>query len=204
MKVIGITGGIGSGKSTICKIFSLLGVSVYEADLRAKKLMLEDLTLVSLIKSAFGEQSYSGGMLNRDFLAKKVFSDKEELDRINRLVHPAVAKDFDRWKKTQSGAYVLKEAAAMIESGSYQSLDHLINVHASEKVRMARVKARDSFRSEEEILKIMEKQVDERVRIELSDFSISNNGAEMVIPQVLKLHDYFSGATSYSGLLKVL
>lgn len=188
MKKVGITGGIGSGKSTVCEIFKTLNIPVYQADDRAKFLMQNDSDLVSKIKTTFGDESFVDGQLNRTYLAKEVFGHQDQTTKINAIVHPAVGRDFEAWVEKQNSAYVIKEAALMIESGSYKHLDFLINVSAPLNVRISRVLKRDPQRSPEEINGIIEKQVKEDQREELADITIYNNGQSLLIPQVLKIH----------------
>lgn len=188
MKIVGITGGIGSGKSTVCRIFETLGIPIYRADDRAKYLMQNDADLVQKIKTTFGEEAYINGQLNRPFLAKTIFSDSNKTAKINALVHPVVGNDFNHWQREQQAPYVLKEAALMIESGSYKQLDFLINVFASIETRIQRVQKRDPQRSLEEIHGIIDKQVSEEQRTALSDFRIDNDGSSLIIPQVLAIH----------------
>jgi len=188
MKIVGITGGIGSGKSTVCGIFETLGIPIYQADDRAKYLMQNDADLVQKIKTTFGEEAYINGQLNRPFLAKTIFSDSNKTAKINALVHPVVGNDFNHWQREQPAPYVLKEAALMIESGSFKQLDFLINVFASIETRIQRVQKRDPQRSLEEIHGIIDKQVSEEQRTALSDFRIDNDGSSLIIPQVLAIH----------------
>ncbi|MEO9965077.1 MAG: dephospho-CoA kinase [Reichenbachiella sp.] len=189
MKTVGITGGIGSGKTTVCEIFKILGIPVYQADDRAKFLMQNDPNLVSQITAAFGAESYIESQLNRPYLAKMVFSDPNQTAKINALVHPAVSKDFQSWVSVQRAPYVIKEAALMIESGSYKQLDKLITVTASMAIRIQRIQKRDPQRSMSEIKAIIDKQVSEEKRMELSDLVVNNDGQSLLIPQVLELHE---------------
>lgn len=188
MKIVGITGGIGSGKSTVCEVFKILGIPIYQADDRAKCLMQHDSELIANIKAEFGSEAYEGANLNRPYLAKVIFSDAEKTRKINALVHPAVGKDFQAWVKLQNSPYVLKEAALMIESGSYKQLDLLINVFAPIDTRTRRVQKRDPQRSIDEIKAIIDKQVSEEKRRDLADIVINNDGNELIIPQVLAIH----------------
>ncbi len=189
---VGVTGGIGSGKSLVCKIFSVLGVPVYNADARARWLMNNHEELKKKIVDQFGKDAYfQNGPLNRDYLAKKVFSNELELKRLNGLVHPVVGLDYENWEKKQQGAYSIKEAALMFESGSHQSLDFVINVSAPEEIRILRILKRDPFRTEAEIRAIISKQLTEKERIERSNYIITNDDHQMVIPQVLQLHQKF-------------
>ena len=191
---VGITGGIGSGKSTVAKIFSILGIPVYSADDRAKWLMIEDSVLKEKIISAFGKESYSeSGQLNRTFLAKTVFSDPEKVKQINRLVHPAVRDDFNSWVNAQSSPYVLKEAALIFESGGQNLLDYVINISTPLRIRVSRVMMRDPDRSEGQINKIIDQQLPDEEKNELSDFVIKNVDNKLLIPQVLKIHEKLIG-----------
>ncbi|MDW7695335.1 dephospho-CoA kinase [Flammeovirgaceae bacterium SG7u.111] len=194
-KLIGITGGIGSGKSLVCKVFSTLGIPVYYADDRAKWLMHHDPVLKKGLIEAFGEESYdANGMLNRTYLASVVFSNEEKLKTMNGLVHPRVAADFKNWaKENKDKPYLLKEAALLFESGSYKSLDEVITVYASEEERIKRVLKRDTHRTENDIKAIIKKQFTEEQRQELASFVIDNSGEKMLIPQVLEVDGRLNG-----------
>lgn len=185
---VGITGGIGAGKSIVARVFQTLGVPVYDADSRAKWLMQNDETLQKQVTDLFGAATYSHGQLNRQWLAQVVFNDPEKLDQLNALVHPAVGKDYEQWHQQQSSTYTLKEAALLFESGSYQSLDYVIGVAASESIRLQRVLKRDAHRNEKDVKDIMSRQWPEAKKMEKADFVIFNDGTELVIPQVLKVH----------------
>ena len=192
MVEVGVTGGIGSGKSIVCRIFKSLGIPVYDADSQAKILMRENPEIIKAIKSAFGNNSYSeDDKINRDFLAESVFSSVESTNRINSIVHPVVAKDYSTWLSKQNASYVIKEAALLIESGSYELLDKLIVVTAPLSLRIERIKSRDPFRSEKEIMSIIDKQLSDSVREGKADFILKNNESELLIEQVLKLDKYF-------------
>ncbi|GMQ26465.1 dephospho-CoA kinase [Algoriphagus sp. oki45] len=186
---VGITGGIGSGKSTVCRIFGLLGIPVYSADDRAKWLMEHDSDLKLKIAEEFGQEAYTQeGTLNRKYLADQVFSDPEKVKKINALVHPAVGLDFEKWTKEQMAPYVLKEAALLFETGSASQLDKLINVSSPLKVRVARVLMRDPHRSEAQINSIIDQQLPDEKKNELADFVIKNAENKLLIPQVLEIH----------------
>ncbi|WP_186756107.1 dephospho-CoA kinase [Echinicola salinicaeni] len=187
--LVGITGGIGAGKSTAAKIFNILGIPVYSADDRAKWLMANDQNLIVAITKAFGTGAYNTDRsLNKTFLAKEVFSDQEKTKTINKLVHPAVKIDFEDWASKQSSPYVLKEAALLFETGSYKDLDKVINVSSPIKVRILRVLTRDPQRSEEQINAIIDRQMPDEQKNKLADFTIKNTDSKMLIPQVLKIH----------------
>ncbi|WP_268035557.1 dephospho-CoA kinase [Algoriphagus sp. PAP.12] len=188
-KLVGLTGGIGSGKSTVAKIFEILHIPVYYADDRAKWLMSFDEKLKSKIKEAFGPESYdSEGSLNRSYLASTVFSDPEKVKQINSLVHPAVGKDFENWVYEQKGPYVLKEAALIFETGGEKKLDAVINVSSPLKIRISRVLMRDPHRSLDQINQIIDQQMPDEEKNEKADYVIKNTDTKMLIPQVLSIH----------------
>jgi dephospho-CoA kinase len=193
--IIGLTGGIGSGKSLVSKIFSLLKVPVYDADSRAKLLMNTDEELVASIKKEFGAEAYEAdGKLNRKFLAAQVFTNSAKLTRLNSLVHPRVHLDTEKWVQQNSAqAYLIKEAALLFESSSHQQLDKIIVVTASQEMRINRVMKRD-HRSREEVESIIRNQMNEEEKMKRADFIIRNDESELVIPQVLKLHERFNTA----------
>jgi dephospho-CoA kinase len=190
---IGITGGIGSGKSIVCKIFKSLGVPVYDADSRAKSVMTTDGILISQIKKEFGELSYHwDGTLNRNSLGKEVFQNPSRLKVLNELVHPRVALDYENWRSEHLDfSYVIKEAALLFESGSYELLDCIIVITAPEELRIERVRSRDKGRSVEQIKNIIAQQWPEDEKIRKSNAIISNDESKLVIPQVLHLHELF-------------
>lgn len=188
MYKIGITGGIGAGKSTVSHIFMVLGIPVYDADQHARKLMETDTDLMNSIKKLLGEDAYHGQDLNRSWIAKQVFSDRWLLHRLNGIVHPAVERTYLQWHQQQEDVmYTLKEAALIFDAGSYLTLDATILVTASESLRIARVAQRDGS-TETEIRKRMEQQWPEDRRLQMADFVIHNEGDLPLIPQVLKIH----------------
>ncbi len=190
---VGITGGIGSGKSIVCKIFNALGVLSYDADNRAKIILNTDDILKEQIKDVFDAYAYDEeGNLNRTHIAKMAFSMPEKLARLNELVHPRVAADFVKWTEEHySEHYVIKEAALMFETGSYKDLDKVILVSAPISLRLKRVIERDPHRTEEDVLKIMANQMSEEDKINLADSIINNDEHRLIIPQVLKSHEFF-------------
>ena len=193
---IGITGGIGSGKSTVCRIFSTLGVPVYDADSRAKSLMTTDGILISQIKKEFGVLSFrSDGNIDREYLARTVFQDKEKLGELNKLIHPKVAQDYERWVSEQKNDYLLKEAALLFEAKTYQALDKIILVHAPTEIRIKRVLQRDPQRTRQQVEDIMQNQMQDDEKLKLADFNIVNDESRLVIPQVLELHEIFKSMT---------
>ena len=191
---IGITGGIGSGKSLVCKIFGVLGVPAYDADSRAKNLMTTDGILIDQIKKEFGSLSYDvKGGLNREFLSATVFAKQDKLKQLNALVHPRVAVDYKQWVEEHEGnKYVLKEAALLFESGSYKELDKIILVTAPKEIRIERVLARDNHRTKEDVEKIIQNQISEEEKEAKANFIIRNNESELIVPQVLDLHKRFN------------
>ena len=187
MLKVGITGGIGSGKSTVAKVFEVLGIPVYYADDAAKRLMNEDEELKQKIKEQFGESIYTNEGLNKKELANIVFNAPEKLEILNSLVHPATLKDAERWMQENTTQYCIKEAALIFESGAQQYLDFVIGVTAPAPLRILRTMQRDGV-SREEIMLRMDKQLDEVIKIKLCDFVITNDEQEMLFPQILELH----------------
>jgi dephospho-CoA kinase len=188
---IGLTGGIGSGKSVVAKVFETLGIPVYYADDAAKKLMNTDKELKTAIIKNFGEGSYTNGELNRKYMATIVFNDKEKLDLLNSLTHPATIRDAEEWIKKQTSTYIIKEAALLFESGADKNLDYVIGIDAPLKLRIKRVIARDGT-TKEEIMKRINRQMDEKKKMKRCDFVIINDEQQLVLPQVMKLHHKFS------------
>ena len=188
---IGITGGIGSGKTTICKVFELLGIPVFYSDAVAKEVMQSDPLLVSQVKATFGDQAYLAGVLNRSFIAAKVFADPKELEKLNAIVHPAVFRAFDSWTLNHQGKpYVLKEAALLYESGSYKDCKYSILVKSPLDLKIKRVMQRDNT-TEEEIKKRIARQWSDGEKQKMTDFILENNEQSFLIPQVLQLHQRF-------------
>lgn len=190
-KQIGITGGIGSGKSLVCRIFSVLGVPVYDADSRAKSVMTTDGILISQIKKEFGVLSYhADGTINREYLAQ-AFKSPERLQRLNELVHPRVGIDYKQWVSKQHTTYIIKEAALLFEAKSNIGLDKTIMVFAPKELRIKRVLQRDAHRNMQQVEAIINNQMPDEEKMELADFIITNDETQLVIPQVLALHDQF-------------
>jgi dephospho-CoA kinase len=190
---VGITGGIGAGKSTVCKIFQALGISVFDADRSAKQLMAENPELRKQLIEMFGSATFGiDGKLNRKYLAEKVFNDEQELTRLNQLVHPFVKKDYESWlRKIPAAPYSIREAAILLESGNYKDLDVIIVVDAPEDIRIKRVIQRDK-RTEAEIRSIISKQWSIEKKQKFSKFIIQNNEKQFLIPQVLHFHQLLS------------
>jgi len=190
---IGITGGIGSGKTLVTKIFSLLGVPIYDADSRAKWLTLHHPEIKMGLLSMFGEQAYQDNQLNSRYIAQQVFQDKGKLEDLNNLVHPKVAEDYLIWLSEQQRAvYIVKEAALLFESGSFKMLDKIIVVSAPLELRIERILVRDKQRTKKEVLSIIDKQMLEAEKNQQADFVIYNDETQLVIPQVVELNRKFS------------
>jgi dephospho-CoA kinase len=190
MLKVGITGGIGSGKTIVCRVFALLGVPVYDSDFRAKWVMHHDPLLRQQLIKAFGEKAYTpAGQLDRPYLASLVFNQPEKLTLLNSLVHPRVKDDFTSWLALhQNYPYILKEAALMYESNAYKQVQKVITVSAPLAVRLARVLQRDPHRQPADVQAIIDKQLPEAERQQRADFIIFNDDRQPVIPQVLALH----------------
>ncbi len=193
---VGITGGIGSGKSIVCRIFQCLGIPVYDADSRAKKLMTTDGILVEQIKKEFGILSYHpDGSLNRAHLSQAVFGNPERLNTLNGLVHPRVGLDYIAWvQKYKESPYVVREAALLYEAGINASLGRIVVVYAPADVRIKRVLARDPQRTEQEVKNIMKNQWTDEDKMKSADTIVYNDEQHLVIPQVLSLHQQFLAA----------
>ena len=191
---IGLTGGIGSGKSTVARIFSVLGIPVYDSDTASKRLMAEDEMLKDKIIQSFGKESYTNGRLNRKYLSEQVFSDPKKTDLLNSIVHPATIKDAEEWMKKQNSPYLIKEAALIFESGSNRFLDKVIGVSSPLSLRMERTMKRSNI-SAEQVKTRINLQMDEEEKMALCDYIIVNDEQQMLIPQVLLLHKKFLSLT---------
>ncbi len=188
MLKIGLTGGIGSGKTTVAQIFEVLGVPVYYADDAAKKLMNEDENLKQQIIKHFGEESYEDGLLNRAYLSTTVFSDPEKTTLINSIIHPATIADAEKWMNAQNTPYAIKEAALIFEAGAEKQLDLVIGVYANEPLRIKRVMARNNI-SEAAVKLRMQNQMDEESKMNLCDAVLLNDEEDLLIPQVVAFHE---------------
>lgn len=192
MLKVGITGGIGSGKTTVCKLFEALQVPIYYADDRAKWLMQNDSELMDGLREAFGSEVYTGaGLLNRGFLAEIVFNDSEKLALLNGLVHPAVHRDNEEWQAAQAAqgsVYTLKEAALLYESGANYQLDKIIVVSAPLEARIARVMQRDNC-AREAVLARIDKQMPQSEKENMADFVVINENQDALAAQVQRLHE---------------
>ena len=184
---IGVTGGIGSGKTSVCMVFEALGVPVYYADVQAKYLMNTDPTLKSSISGYFGGQIYLGGTLDRRKLAKIVFNDRTALKKLNSFVHPAVARDFEHWCARQTSRYIIEEAAIIFESGIAHRFDKIILVTAPDDMRIKRVCARDNVAPENARERI-KNQMPENEKIALANYVVYNDNTRAIIPQVMEIY----------------
>jgi dephospho-CoA kinase len=187
---IGLTGGIGSGKSTVAKIFETLGIPVYYADEAARTLMNTDSDVINAVIKNFGKESYKNGKLNRSYIASIVFSNAHKLDLLNSITHPATIAHAKKWMQQQNAPYTIKEAALIFEAGSSEGLDYVIGVYAPQTLRLKRVMDRDQT-TREEVLKRMNRQINEEMKMKLCDFVIKNDEQHLVIPQVMALHEKF-------------
>lgn len=187
MLSIGLTGGIGSGKSIVAKIFRTLGVPVLDADALAKKIMLENEDVRAQIINSFGAESYNQTGLNRSFIANIVFKDPFQLEVLNSIVHPATIEAGKKWASQQNTPYTIKEAALFFESGSAEGMDLIIGVFAPDALRIQRVMHRDQT-SREEVLNRMKHQISQKIKMKLCDRVIINDEQSLLIPQVLELH----------------
>jgi dephospho-CoA kinase len=190
---IGITGGIGSGKTLVCKIFQILGAPAYDADSRAKKLMTTDGILIEQITKEFGSLSYNPqGELNREYLSQAVFNQPEKLKKLNSFVHPRVAVDYAQWVSQVKAKYCIKEAALLYEAGTDKQLDRVIVVTAPEEIRIKRILKRDPQRSIEEVKAIMQNQMTQEEKISRADYVVHNDDTRLLVPQIVELDKIFN------------
>ncbi len=187
MLKIGLTGGIGSGKSTVAAIFEVLGIPVYYADVKARQLMNEDTNLIAAIKAAFGEESYSNRLLNKPYISSQIFSDTTKRDVLNSIVHPSTIADATAWMNKQTTPYCVKEAALIFESHAEKKLDFIIGVTAPEETRIKRIINRDAI-TREQVEARIKSQMNEAAKIKKCDYVIINDDTHLLIPQVITLH----------------
>ena len=187
---IGLTGGIGSGKTTVANIFRVLDVPVFDADTEAKQIMETNHGLQKMIIEKFGPSSYIDGQLNRQYLSSIVFNDAFQLELLNSLVHPFTIAAAELWAGKQGAPYIVKEAALFFEAGSAAGLDYMIGVYSPQHLRIRRVMNRDNVTREEVIIR-MQRQIQEEIKMRLCDFVVMNDDQQLLIPQVLKLHEQF-------------
>jgi dephospho-CoA kinase len=188
MLKVGITGGIGSGKSMVCRVFETLGIPVFYADTVAKQLMENDAALISSIKKLFGEDVYTGGKLNREKVSSIVFQNPALLQKLNKLVHPATINYGKEWMQQQKAPYVIKEAAIFFEAGTHTDMNVMIGVYAPEELRITRAMERDGA-SKEKILQRIAQQMNEEEKMKRCDYVITNDDVTAVIPQVMRVHE---------------
>lgn len=188
MRIVGLTGGIGSGKTTVAKMFSTLGVPVYIADIRARELTNTSKEIKEKITRLFGKKAYQNGLLNRPFIANQVFEDPLLLEALNAIIHPAVGSDFKQWCADQHSPYVIKEAAILFESGSYKQCDEVILITADLGQRIQRIMKRDGAK-QEDIMARMANQWSDEKKSELADIIIENNDLESTRAQVAVVHE---------------
>jgi dephospho-CoA kinase len=187
MLKVGLTGGIGAGKSIVAKVFEVLGIPVYQADDAAKKLMETNKELMDLIKINFSENAYVEGKLNRKFLADIVFNDKEKLKVLNSLVHPFTIQDGIDWMNKQDAPYAIKEAALIFESGSQHAFDVIIGVFAPQAMRVNRTLKRDQT-TRELLLERMDNQLEDSLKMKLCNEILINDEQKLLLPQIISLH----------------
>lgn len=188
MIVVGLTGGIGSGKTTVAKQFELLGIPIYIADEEAKKLMNRSKIIKRKLIELFGNEAYVDNQLNRAFIADIIFKNKEYLQKMNAIIHPRVAKHFNKWMQKQSAPYVLKEVAILFENGGYEFCDYVITVIAPKKLRLSRLLKRDNT-TKDKIEAIIKNQWTDEQKVKLSQFVITNEDLENTKKQVVKVHN---------------
>ena len=186
--IIGLTGGIGSGKSTVAKIFAQFGIPVLDTDATAKAIMNEDSSVKTKLIELFGTEAYKESQLNRPYIAQLVFEDAFKLQQLNAIIHPITIQYAKDWALKQSAPYVIKEAALFFESGSAEGVDKIIGVTAPKHIRIQRVMQRDQI-SREEVIKRMEHQLEDSLKMKLSDWVIQNDDMHLLIPQVLAIHN---------------
>lgn len=190
MLKVGITGGIGSGKSVVCQVFQTLGIPVFNADDAARRLMETDAALIASITKLLGTEAYTAGKPNREVIASLVFNNKALLEQLNALVHPATIQYANDWIAAQTAPYVIKEAAIFFESGSYKEMDIMVGVYAPKDIRLQRALQRTGT-TEAKVLERMANQMDEDEKMKRCDHVITNDGHTAIIPQVLELHQLF-------------
>lgn len=189
---VGITGGIGTGKSTVCRIFSILGIPVYDADSRAKWLTENDAGIREILITAFGPAVFNGPVLDRAHLASLAFVDAAKTMALNAIIHPAVGRDFNDWIKDQSDAlYVIKEAALFYEADTAKEMNEMVVVTSPIALRIERITSRDAHRSQKQIRDIMDRQLPDSKKIELANHIVCNDEEQLLIPQILRLHEHF-------------
>lgn len=185
---LGVTGGIGSGKTTVCRVFNVLGIPVFSADPAANKIIDTNADIIRGINSLAGKDLYPDGSLDRSLLASMIFNDKSFLGKINSLVHPVVFDKFKRWAKEQNAPYVIMEAAILFESGASKLVDKVVTIIAPMEERMERVIKRNKL-SRDQVMDRINNQMDDESKTKLSDYVIHNSENDMIIPAILKIHE---------------
>ena len=184
---LGVTGGIGSGKTSVCRVFNVLGIPVFSADIRAKAIMNSDERIIKAVNTIAGRDLYKTGTLDRSGLAEMIFNNKSALEKINSLIHPLVLDHFEKWREEQTSAYVIMEAAILFETGAARLCDRSLTVIAPVDERSSRVIVRNRL-SRADVMARIRNQMDDISRIKLSDYVISNSENDMIIPAVLEIH----------------
>jgi len=185
---LGITGGIGSGKTSVCRVFNILGIPVFSADPEAQRIMNNDKGVIDGINKIAGKNLYPDGALDRMELASLIFNDPESLRKVNSLVHPVVFDNFIHWSEEQKSPYVIMEAAILFESGASNLVDRVATVYAPVEERIARVTRRNQL-TRDQVLERIKNQMDDKTRMKMSDYKINNSENEMIIPVILKIHE---------------
>jgi dephospho-CoA kinase len=185
---LGITGGIGSGKTSVCKVFNVLGIPVFSADPEAQRIMSADKNIINGINKIAGKDLYTDGNLDRMQLASLIFNSPGILRKVNTLVHPVVFENFIIWAESQSTPYVIMEAAILFESGASNLVDRVATVYAPVEERVARVTRRNRL-TKEQVMDRIRNQMDDKTRMKMSDYVINNSENEMIIPVILKIHE---------------
>jgi dephospho-CoA kinase len=192
MKKIGLTGGIGSGKSTVAAIFKTLGIPVFDADSVAKQIMETNASVIAAVIAQFGEDAYINGKLSRAYIANIVFNNAHQLELLNSITHPATIAAFNEWAAQQTAPYVIKEAALLFEAGTANGLDVIIGVTAPNVLRIQRVIQRDKI-SRDMVIQRMDKQISDTIKMRLCNYVITNDDQQLLIPQVLKVDEILRG-----------
>ncbi len=187
MKIIGLTGGIGSGKTTVCKVFEKLGIPVYYADIQAKLLMTSNFEIKNQLIKRFGVQTYINNELNRKYIAEQIFNNKENLNFINSIVHPVVRNHFAEWIQKQNSPYIINENAILFESGFYKDTNIIVSVITPENIRIKRVIERDNTTTEA-VKSRINNQISDKEIINQSDYIIYNDSTNLILPQILQIH----------------
>lgn len=185
--LVGVTGGIGSGKSTVCKIFEILGLPVYYSDDRAKTLMNSSNELRTSVKEILGEQAYKDGEINKPFVSRQIFESEDLRSQINLVVHQKVREDFAAWSIQSKSTILLNEAALIFENDSFRNMDYVINVNCNRELRIKRTLKRDQNRTRDEVMRIINTQWSDEERTAKADFNIANDETQMLMPQVIEI-----------------